>query len=348
MHPSYKIIEQPSVWKASELDKSAVSIALEDKHIKALDDGLRDVQLRKPDLYNITRADFSLDRIKHDIADWINEIMQGRGILLLSGLPVERYSVEEIEIIYWGLGCHFGTPMSQSTLGDRMGHVVDIGGKDPRERAYRNSTELALHTDACDVVAMLCIRKAVRGGLSGFTSGLAVHNEILRTHPELLKCLYKGYRYHRFGEEQPGEEPVTPYPIPVFSERDGYVSMNYLRAYIDLAYQELDENLNEKEVQALDVFDEISNHKDFRMNLMMEPGDIVFFNNLTVLHTRTEFFDAKEEHLRRHLLRLWLVAHQRRPVIDTLRIYEGDGIAERENGSTYFEHDLNYREFGNR
>jgi len=344
---TYNNIDHPSAWKTSELDKSRITISLDEQHLQALDEALRNVQSCNHALYDITRANFSLDTIKKDVTDWSSKVMQGRGILLLSGLPVKEYTIEEIEIIYWGLGCHFGTPMSQSTLGDRMGHVVDIGGKDARERAYRNSTELALHTDACDVVAMLCIRKAMRGGLSGYTSGLAVHNEILRTHPDLLECLYKGYRYHRFGEEQPGEPPVTPYPIPVFSERDGYVSMNYLRAYIDLAYQELDENLSNKEVQALDVFDDISNSDDYRMNFMMEPGDIVFFNNLTVLHTRGEFFDADEEYLKRHLLRLWLVAHQRRPVIETLRVYEGDGIAERENGSTYFDHDLTYREFGN-
>ncbi len=56
-------------------------------------------------------------------------------------------------------------------MGDRLGHVVDVAGKDPKERAYRNSTELALHTDACDAVAMLCLQKAARGRASGFTSG---------------------------------------------------------------------------------------------------------------------------------------------------------------------------------
>ncbi len=203
-----------------------------------------------------------------------------------------------------------------------------------------------MHTDACDVVAMLCIRKALRGGLSGYTSGLAVHNEMLRTHPHLIKYLCDGYRYHRFGEEQPGEEPVTPYPVPVLSERDGYVSINYLRAYIDLAYQELSEKPSEDELKALETFDEIANREDMRLNFMMEPGDIVFFSNLTILHTRTAFCDGDDPQRRRHLLRLWLVAHQRRPVIDTLRKYEGDGIDYRENGSTYFDHDLSYREFG--
>jgi len=346
METPYTTIDHPGAWKASELDKSAITISLGEIHIRALQDALRHVQSSNLGLYDISQADFPLESIRQDVISWTNEVMHGRGILLLSGLPVEKYTVEEIEIIYWGFGCHFGTPMSQSTLGDRMGHVVDIGGKDSRERAYRNSTELALHTDACDVVAMLCIRRALRGGLSGYTSGLAVHNEILRTRPDLLECLYKGYRYHRFGEEQPGEPPVTPYPIPVFSERDGYVSMNYLRAYIDLAYQELDENLTDLEKQALDLFDEVANRADMRMNFMMEHGDIVLFNNLTVLHTRTEFYDADDEHLRRHLLRLWLVAHNRRPVVDTLRIYEGDGIAQKKNGSTYFDHDLSYREFG--
>ena len=48
-----------------------------------------------------------------------------------------------------------------------MGQVVDFGGKDTRERAYRNSAELSLHTDASDIVGMMCLVKAMEGGVVG-------------------------------------------------------------------------------------------------------------------------------------------------------------------------------------
>ena len=104
-----------------------------------------------------------------------------------------------------GLGLHLGHPVSQSNLGDLVGHVVNVGGDDRRERAYRNNRSLSLHTDRCDYIGMLCLNEAKTGGVSGFCSAIAVHNEILATRPELLAPLYAGYRLHRFGEQAPGE-----------------------------------------------------------------------------------------------------------------------------------------------
>ena len=40
--------------------------------------------------------------------------------------------------------------------------------------------------------------------------------------------------------------------------------------------------------------------------MMMEPGDMQFCFNHTILHSRTEFEEWDEPDRRRHLLRLWL------------------------------------------
>ena len=71
-------------------------------------------------------------------------------------------------------------------MGDLIGHVTDVSGKDPNERAYRNSLELPLHTDLSDMIAMLSIRASKEGGLSLYSSVAAVHNELLASNPELL------------------------------------------------------------------------------------------------------------------------------------------------------------------
>jgi hypothetical protein len=68
-------------------------------------------------------------------------------------LPVEDYSKDEIGMIFWGIGTHLGRGLSQSVLGDRLGHV-----KDPLARAYRNKQELSPHTDSCDLVGLVCLR----------------------------------------------------------------------------------------------------------------------------------------------------------------------------------------------
>lgn len=42
------------------------------------------------------------------------------------------------------------------------------------------------------------------------------------------------------------------------------------------------------------------------MEIKLQPGDMVFFNNLTMLHARDAFVDNEAEGLKRHLLRLIL------------------------------------------
>jgi hypothetical protein len=38
----------------------------------------------------------------------------------------------------------------------------------------------------------------------------------------------------------------------------------------------------------------------------LEPGDVQLLSNHTVIHARTDYEDPPEEHLKRHLLRLWI------------------------------------------
>ncbi len=344
--PALTLIEHPGAWCARDVDKSTFSVELEARHLDAFEAALETAKQKTDDAESITRDDFVLEPIADDLRAWREQVMFQSGIVILKGFPVDTHSREEMGMLHFGLGTHFGTAMSQSVMGDRLGHVVNVGGRDPKERAYRNSTELDMHTDACDIVAMMCLQKAKSGGYSGYVSALAIYNEILRRAPGLMPVLMEGFHYHRFGEEAPGQAPVTEDRIPVFSFRDDYLSVNYLRSYIEMAAEELDDPLSAEQVEALDLVDEIALDGEFALKFITEPGEAVFFNNLTILHNRTAFEDAEEPELKRHLLRLWLVAHEpRRPVDDTLRIYEGQGIEKQEGKSTYFDGELSYSRF---
>ena len=335
-------VEHASAWRASERDRDSFVVTLQARHLAALERALRAAQQVTADAESITRELFDLGAIEADVAAWRDEVMNGSGLVILSGFPVDRYSKDELGMIHFGLGTHFGRAQSQSVMGDRLGHVINVGGKDPKERAYRNSTELDMHTDACDVVAMMCLQQAQSGGYSGYVSAISIYNEILARRPDLLPVLFDGFHYHRFGEEAPGESPVTEDRIPVFSFRDGLLSVNYLRSYIEMAAEYLQTPLSAEQVAALDLVDAIASDERFALKFITRPGEAVFFNNLTVLHNRTAFEDSAIEAEKRHLLRLWLVAHEPRPVNDNLRIYEGRGIDKQEGRSTYFQGDREY------
>ncbi len=331
----------PAAWRARDLGgKDAIAFDLGARHAAALKDGLRHVVARGIARDRIGRADFPLTAVAEDMARLRETMVSGRGIVLIRGMPFEGCSPDEIETMFWGLGTHFGSAVSQSVMGDRLGHVIDVTDVDPHARAYRARRELKLHTDLSDAIAFCSVRKAKTGGLSQFGSALAIHDELLARHPDYLAALYRGFRWHRFGEHGPGEEPVTPCRVPLFSNCAGQVSCRYVRAYIREGAHALGEPLTDLETAALDAFDAIAARPEMRIEFMLEPGEVVFFNNLTVLHARTAFENDPDPSLKRLILRLWLAVPGGRPTLPEVQIYStgsGGGVPKQDGRVPTFE-----------
>ncbi len=327
-----------SAWRPSDFaSPDAYTTALTDAHLAAFDAALGTARAGGRTLERATLRDFALDAIAADLAAWRAEVLHGRGFVVLRGLDRAGYTEDALATIFWGLGLHLGRAVSQSPMGDRIGHVTDVGGQDRRERAYRNSRELTMHTDRCDVIGMLCVTKAMRGGVSAYASAHTVYNEILATRPELLDPLFAGLRYHRRGEQLPGEPAITPAPVPILSEQDGELSVVFLRAYMEMAATELGTPLSDVEIAALDYFAEVAARPDVKLEFTMQPGEAIFFNNCTMLHNRTAFEDHPDPARKRHLLRLWLMLDGGRPLVPAVHAYKGSqGIAGRGEPSTYY------------
>jgi hypothetical protein len=327
-----------SAWKPADFPTpDAFSVTLTDAHFAAFDAALALNRRTGRNVEDLTARDFALEPIAADVAAWRDEVLRGRGFVVLLEFPRDRYTEDDLGMLFFGLGTHFGRAVSQSSMGDRLGHVVDVGGKDRRERAYRNSRELTLHTDRADVVGMLCIQKAAEGGLSGYASAHTIYNEILASRPALLEPLFTGFPYHRRGEESPGEPAITPYRVPVLSESEGALSVVWLRAYIEMAAKELAVPLTEEELAALDYFEEVGRRDDVQLTFMLEPGHAIFFNNCTMLHNRTSFDDDPDPARKRHLLRLWLMLDGVRPLAPEVHAYKGTtGIVGHGDSSTYY------------
>ena len=327
----------PAAWDSNDCPgKASFAVDLEPRHLDALRAALDVARSRGRGEQDITLADFPLYAIAADVARWRDEVRRGRGLVLLRGFPVHDLDVDSVGLMYLGFGLHFGLPVSQSNMGERLGHVVNVGGQDARERAYRNARELHLHTDRCDHVAMLCIRPAWKGGVSGYASALTIHNRMLAERPDLLEPLYAGYYLHRFGEQAPGEPPITTMRIPVFSVADGVPNVIYIRGYIDIAEEEGLVTLSPQEREALVYFEEVANREDVRLDLTLEPGELSLFNNCLLLHTRTAFEDPPDGAPGRHLMRLWLM-EEGRPAVAGVRAHKGmGGIRPLPGKGTYY------------
>ena len=288
-------------------------------------------------LYDITRDGFPLPDMARDLAHLRDEVLHRRGMVVIRGFPVDDLCEDDLGVMYWGVGTHFGEAQSQSVMGDRLGRVTSRADLDRNERAYRNRQPLLPHTDRTDVVAMLCIRPARSGGVSGYVNGLAVHNVIAEEHPEFLPVLYRGFSQHRFGEERSGEAPISAWK-PIFSVCEGVPTAQYTREYYDMAVEELGTGYTDEERRALDFMDEVTLRPNMKLDILHQPGEASFINNYVVMHSRTTFVDRDDPARARLLLRLWLRIPDGRPLVDALRFdLDRTGVAyQSERNSAYF------------
>jgi hypothetical protein len=304
-----KPVTGPKAWRGGELasDPSWI-MTLTGEEIADLDRAVAVARGSGRPLEEVTREHFPLAVLAPRLAQVLEEIYSGRGFVVVRGLPVRRYSDEEVGLIFWGIGRYLGTPLYQNPKGDLLGHVYHDKTRtygDPDVRGYITNAYLPYHTDGCDLVGLLSLRSGLEGGRSSLVSSVTVYNEILAHHPEYLGLLYNGFHYIRREEVFTGTG-ISERPIPVFGARDGVVSCRYLRRQIDAGAARRGVPLTAFERAALDYLDELTERPDLRLDMDLEPGDMQLCNNYTILHSRTEFRDGPEPHQQRHLLRLWL------------------------------------------
>ena len=123
--------DHPAAWMATDFaSKKDLTIELDGRHLSALVAALAALKSETREHGSVTRERFPLEGIAGDVGAWREEVLRGRGFIILNGFPVA-----DMRLMYLGLGSHFGRPTSQSPLGDLIGEVVNIGGTDRQERA---------------------------------------------------------------------------------------------------------------------------------------------------------------------------------------------------------------------
>ena len=234
-------------------------------------------------------------------------MLHGIGFEVVRGLPVERYSQAFAATIFCGIGAYLGHARSQNAAGHILGHVRNVGADaaDANTRIYQTAERQTFHTDSTDVVGLLCLRQARRGGESLLVSAEAIYNRMREDSPDLLDCLFSPIATDRRGETPDGCNPW--FTIPVFSWHEDRLTVMYQRQYIDSAQRfAAAPRLTDRLIEALDKFDSIANDPSMHLRMQLEPGDMQFVYNHAMLHDRTAFKDHDDPKERRHLLRLWL------------------------------------------
>ena len=101
-------------------------MALDPTEIAEIETATRALVARDADIASIAARHFPLPTLGARLAARVrNEVLNGRGFLLLRGLPVERWSMREAATAFFGLGSHLGSARSQNGKGHVLGHVQE-------------------------------------------------------------------------------------------------------------------------------------------------------------------------------------------------------------------------------
>jgi hypothetical protein len=340
----------PTNWLGKQLDAGEGLHCLTEPELDEIAAALNGV--RELDFPQITAARFPLPTLGSRLVALGETLRHGRGFVLLRRLTRDRFGLDGMGRALFGLGAHIGVPLPQSWHGELLGNVIDVSDREATARGYQTGGGQRMHTDSCDIIALMCVRPAKSGGASRISSAVAVHNAILAQRPDLAEHLYRGFVYRRMERDaELGSGILVTPPVPTFSTDSGVLSCHTSGSYPRRAFAAGDAVPDALAIEALDTLARLAASPDFHLDMEIGEGDIQFLNNRRMLHGRLDYEDHPELDRRRHMLRLWLhvptwpplpaaqVVHgpadhvgwlrQRRPFMEVPSIYLAEMAASR-------------------
>ncbi|KAI1076677.1 Clavaminate synthase-like protein [Whalleya microplaca] len=306
--PSLRTLGGPMAWSGLDFDREKLHVLeLSRSQIAEIEGTLKSFRSRGMDGDEVRRECFPLPSLQGRLDQCALEIHHGSGMCIIRGLNPEDYSVEDNIILFLGLADYIGDQRGvQSTKGAMLSHVTESKSwvMVPRVRRHgiHTNSSLPYHTDmGCEILSMQVRDCAEEGGHTCVASISAIYNELLESNPQVLHILARPDWPIQVSRLDP---PYVLCPLVEFHEGKLVISMDPARIGPHPSSGDGDDvpRLKPEQEAALAVLQAAA--RKHRLRLETRPGDIVFLNNLALLHGRESYQDSASS--TRHLVRLWL------------------------------------------
>src|SRR6267154_3253883 len=127
--PVRRPIDGPSAWVGADMRSREAewSYRLSPAEVAEIERATQAVRASGLDLAAVRREHFPLPTLGPVLDRLRTEVLDGRGFVLLRGMPVEGRPIEQSATAYWGVGAYFGSARSQNAKGHLLGHIYDLG-----------------------------------------------------------------------------------------------------------------------------------------------------------------------------------------------------------------------------
>ncbi|KAF3934020.1 hypothetical protein ABW19_dt0201004 [Dactylella cylindrospora] len=282
----------------------------------------------------INRSTFPLPTLGPRLDAACRQVHFGIGITIVSGLPSHKYTDDQNLLIFVGLSSYFGeTRGRQRDDGSRLVHIFHAATRGLKENLspiFNNHAQVFHNDIVTDILAMYCVSAAASGGVNHFASIPYIYNVIAKQNPEMIHTLSRpDWPFDTYGYNPPFHTRPLLFWTPLEDDDTEYTTSSpdsgkvngtkepQGRLIASLSPRQLSGSkvhprptsippLTPPQSQALQAIETLAQEHCIAHTL--QPGQILFLNNLAVLHNRSAYKDSKdipaEKH--RHLIRMFI------------------------------------------
>jgi len=225
------------------------------------------------------------------------------GFSVVSGIDPTKYNDEDNILIFAGLAAHVVDKRSN------LRHIFDWSDKSLKAKDALRPPELPIkmsfHTDinAGDILALYSQNLSMSGGEQSVVSFWRVYNDLVNENPEVLRTLAQDWRH-----EIAWSDHVEVIDRPLMHYYQGKLMFSFAKAF--LIGSQWDKRLpggkqiSAAQHHAIRILE--AKFEEHRFELPRRQGDIVFINNLSILHARASYIDDAASNQCRHVVSLML------------------------------------------
>ncbi|KAF5245829.1 hypothetical protein FAUST_1616 [Fusarium austroamericanum] len=299
----------PLVWSGQDFQgDQTYTLRLSDEEAGEVESALASFKALGLDGDEVSADNFPLPNLSRRLRASAETLHLGRGFVVIRGIHGSKYTVEDSVTIFLGVASYIADKRGlQDRKGNMLSHITD--SKEWTTPAYARHgihTKGSLfaiqpfHTDmGCDILSLQVRDSANKGGNTYLSSSWTVFNKLLDREPEVIKTLLTP----NWPVQLSGRK-ATFYLAPVLTFHDGklLISLDPHRLGPHPIWTNGVPALTEVQLNALKAVSDAAS--EVELQLKLETGDLLFFNNLALVHRRDAYTD--DDKSARHMVRLWL------------------------------------------